>query len=467
MVGADAKLPYREVRDQNGRMYRVGEDPRQLMGYSRTVMIVLPWIAMMLASALEYGWGAASGTVAQEYHWSLTTAFWNYSVYVLFEAGISYFNGYLRERNILKPKYAVMIGGILVAVAYFFLAHSVQPWISYVGYAMLGGLGSGLVYSTCVAMVSKWYPEKKGWRTGFVDGGWAYGAVPFIILYATNFNTHDFISILYMTGVILGGGLFIVSFWFKDPPKNWWPQQVDPLKWSESNSLRALRHNPPATNHLNTKQMWRTGKPFWMLIEFMLIAGTSLFGVGFYFPFAQAEHLGTVAVIAGATGFAFTDGIGRPIVALFSDYVGRQRAMVIVYAVLGISSILVLYAGQFHNAALFVIFALLAGGTSGSLFVLNPLMTSDYFGENHLTQNYGTIYAGKVVGGFYGGVVSAVIISAGAAGFVWAFWVAGLMALVAALIALVFLKRPTKAQYDRVLQADAIPPKELGTTPTV
>jgi hypothetical protein len=38
-----------------------------------------------------------------------------------------------------------------------------------------------MVYSSCINIVAKWYPEKKGWRTGFVNGGWAYGSVPFII----------------------------------------------------------------------------------------------------------------------------------------------------------------------------------------------------------------------------------------------------------------------------------------------
>ena len=39
-----------------------------------------------------------------------------------------------------------------------------------------------MVYSSCINIVAKWYPEKKGWRTGFVNGGWAYGAVPFIFI---------------------------------------------------------------------------------------------------------------------------------------------------------------------------------------------------------------------------------------------------------------------------------------------
>lgn len=430
---------YKELVDDNGRVYRVGESPKTLMGYGRIVMIILPWIAMMLASTLEYGWGAASATVANEYHWNLTTAFWNYSVYVLFEAGVSYFNGYLRENNFLKPKHSILIGGILVVLAYYFLAHSVSPWIAYVGYAALGGIGSGLVYSTCVAMVSKWYPEKKGWRTGFVDGGWAYGAVPFIILYGADFNTHDFLFILYLTGAILGGGLILISFWFQDPPTNWWPEHVDPIHVSKS-----LRKHPPAKRQCTTRLMWRTPQPYWMFVEFMLIASTSLFGVGFYYPFGSAMHLGAVIVIAGATGFAFTDGVGRPLVGLLADYLGPQWTMVWVYSTLGISSVLVLWAGEAHNAVMFVITALVSGGTSGSLFVLNPLMTANYYGENHLTQNYGSIYAAKIVGGIYGGIGSAWLIGIG--GYHTAFIIAGGASLVAAGIAYWFLKPPTLVQ---------------------
>ena len=65
---------------------------------------------------------------------------------------------------------------------YGLLAQSTNIWEAYLGYAVLGGIGSGMVYSSAINIVAKWYPEKKGWRTGFVNGGWAYGAVPFIIV---------------------------------------------------------------------------------------------------------------------------------------------------------------------------------------------------------------------------------------------------------------------------------------------
>ena len=70
----------------------------------------------------------------------------------------------------------------LRVIGYGILAESTAIWEAYIGYAVLGGIGSGMVYSSCINIVAKWYPEKKGWRTGFVNGGWAYGAVPFILV---------------------------------------------------------------------------------------------------------------------------------------------------------------------------------------------------------------------------------------------------------------------------------------------
>src|ERR1700716_3773666 len=53
---------YREITDANGRVYRVGETDRDLLGRSRASMVWLPWIAMMAGSVFGYGYGAPPPT---------------------------------------------------------------------------------------------------------------------------------------------------------------------------------------------------------------------------------------------------------------------------------------------------------------------------------------------------------------------------------------------------------------------
>ncbi|MGH3627059.1 MAG: MFS transporter, partial [Sciscionella sp.] len=92
-------LPYREVTDANGRTYRVGETAEQILGRHRKWMMWLPWMAMMGVSVFEYGYGAAESTLEDVHGWSLTEAFWLVSIWAVFQAGIAFPAGRLREKG--------------------------------------------------------------------------------------------------------------------------------------------------------------------------------------------------------------------------------------------------------------------------------------------------------------------------------------------------------------------------------
>lgn len=439
---ADAPLGYREVTDENGRVYRIGESPKDIMGYGRWVMILVPWIAMLAISTFEYGWGAAEKTLATAYHWNLAAAFWNYTVYVIFEAGASFPTGWLRERGHLKPRYAVLIGGIMVLAAYIALAHASSLWTAYILYAAVGGWGSGMVYSSCINMTSKWYPERKGLRTGFVNGAYAYGSVPFIFLFSYDFTSHNYAVILEMVGVILGGIIILTSFLFRDPPKNWWPAQVDPLKWRSDRRNRALRKNPPAYKQFTYRETLRTWQVYILWLDFLLIAGVSLFGTGFNTPFAKSEHFGAFVAAASLGLIGLTNGVGRAFVGWVSDHLGRRMTMCIFFAMEGIVQFGVLAAGLNRVAWLYMVFAFFAGLGGGCLFPLFATITPDYFGETYNAQNYGIVYSAKIVGGVYGGVASAFVVTS--FGYTGAYVLAGCLGLLAAALTLTF-RRPTPA----------------------
>jgi MFS family permease len=173
---------YREVVSDTGRVFRVGETPKQLLGYPRWVVIVAAWAAMCLSGLVEYTWGALSGSLSSAHHWGAAPVFWLFSAFVVCESLVQIGTGLLRDKGILSVRWAVIIGGVICGIlAYSITAFSTTLWEAYLGYAVLGGIGSGMVYSSAINIVAKWYPDKKGWRTGFVNGGWAYGSVPFII----------------------------------------------------------------------------------------------------------------------------------------------------------------------------------------------------------------------------------------------------------------------------------------------
>ncbi|MCY0865063.1 MAG: MFS transporter [Sulfobacillus sp.] len=458
---ATQTLSYREITNAAGRVFRVGEKPEQLLGYPRWVVIIAAWVVMCLAGLLEYTWGALSGSLASMHHWGPAPVFWLFSFFVIFESFVQILTGYLRGKGILPVRWATMIGGIVCGVvAYGWLASTTSIWGAYASYAVLGGIGSGMCYSSAINIVAKWYPEAKGWRTGFVNGGWAYGSVPFIIgigAMATGggagvMSPSQTIGFIWMQGIIMSGGIVIASLFMKDPPKNWWPDHVDPLNWATNKrTARDLASNPPALRQYSLKEMWATPQPLWMGIQYALYIGSSLFGVAYYFPFAMSMHLAAVAAIAGAAGFSLTDGICRPIYGYISEYIGRRRMMAWAYALNAIFQMGTFVMGYLHSAIGFMICAIISGGLSGANFPMTAAMTSDYYGENNNAVNYGSIYAWKALGGSFAGGVAALIMTGTLYGNPQFHWFRGFLfgAVLAALGAIVVktkCKAPTMEQ---------------------
>ena len=448
---------YRIIVDDTGRKYRVGEGVKDItkrvgIGQGRTVLVWGAWMAFFFGSVIEYGWGVASTTVIAYYKWNYALAFFNYTVYVLFEATvIAYTYSWLRERGLISPRRTLLIAVPLVAMCYYFLAHSFAPWISYAGYAAIGGFGSGAGYATGGHVVSKWFPDKRGWRLGFVNGAWAYGAVPFIVYYGFFFNTKTFISVLYATGIILAVGLLIASFLVCDPPKYWWPKDVDPIAVRRGRlKSTELKNNPPAVAQFENSEFWSTRAGKALIVAFALGLSASLFNVGFYAPFGAAMGFGgTILFVVGAAGFAFTDGIGRPTMGFISNFIGRRKMLYIAYAIMGVGGLATLYAGYAHDAALWAFFAVLTGGVSGACFVFALIIAADYFGENNVAKNWSSAYIFKVIGGAFAGIIAAGILAA-TGNWTLVFYLGAAFSLLAAFLVWAYVKQPSAEEYARI-----------------
>jgi len=298
---------YREITDEHGRIYRVGETDRDILGHSRKFMVYLPWAAMMAISVFEYAYGSAEDTLSSAHGWTQSNTFWILSVWVFFQAGVAFPAGWLREKGIMPARRAMYVGAFMCLFGFLALSHLHNVWLAIIGFGVIGGLGSGFVYATCINMVGKWYPERKGGRTGFVNGGFAYGSLPFIFIFNYAFDTSNYHRVLDMIGVYVLIVVLVCAFFFRDPPKNWWPSDIDPLaKSGNSKSRAALEKNPPAVKQYTPMEAIKTGQLPLMWLSLVLTAGVSIFGISFQVDFAKevgfgplvaASSMGVMAVI--------------------------------------------------------------------------------------------------------------------------------------------------------------------------
>ncbi|WP_262704028.1 MULTISPECIES: OFA family MFS transporter [Streptomyces] len=433
-------LPFREVQDSKGRTYRIGETDRDILGHSRKLMVYLPWIAMMAISVSEYAYGSAEDTLSEAHGWTQSNTFWILSVWVFFQAGIAFPAGWLREKGILTARRAMLLGSGLCLIGFLALSHVDNVFMAIVGFGVIGGLGSGFVYATCINMVGKWFPERRGAKTGFVNGGFAYGALPFIFIFNYWFDTGNFDEVLDLIGVYVLIVVAVCAWFFKDPPKNWWPADIDPLSYNgNAKSATSLAKNPPAVRQYTPKEAIRTGMLPLMWFSLVLTAGVSIFGISFQVDYAKEVGFGPLVAASSMGIMSVINGVGRAVVGWLSDLWGRKTTLVFVIVVLGLAQFGVIWAGNIHNEVLFLFFAFLSGFGGGAFYPMFAALTPDYFGENYNATNYGLVYSGKLISGLFGGGLGSMVVDSW--GYDGAYALAGGISMVAAAVALL-LRQP-------------------------
>ena len=90
----------------------------------------------------------------------------------------AYIGGRIQDRK--GPRPVALVGGIIYAIgcilASFAQSHD-QLWLLVLGYGVISGFGLGFAYIVPIAMLQKWFPDKRGLITGLAVAGFGFGAV--------------------------------------------------------------------------------------------------------------------------------------------------------------------------------------------------------------------------------------------------------------------------------------------------
>ncbi len=449
-----ASAPYRELTDKNGRVYRVGESDIDIMGRKRKWMVILPWVGMMGISSAEYAFASAEDTLHKAHLWSSNSIFWMLTVWVFCQAAVAFPAGRLRESGKLPARWAMMLGALGTFMGYLSLAYAPHVVLAFIGFGMFSGMGAGMVYATCVNMVGKWYPERKGGKTGFVNGGFAYGSVPFVFLFKGVMDLSNYQVILVSVGVFLAAIVAVAGYFFKDPPKNWWPAEVDPLNPPDDpRARRALEKNPPAVKQFTPGEAWKTGRVAVMWFCLACTSGVNIFGIAFQIDIGEEAGF-AAGIVATAMAFkAIVNGTGRGVIGWLSDLYGRKQCLIAVCLILGSAQFGIIWAADAKNLTMFLVFSAISGFGGGAIFPMFAAMTADYFGENNNASNYGMVYSSKLVSGLGAGMGAVVVTAWGLNG---AFTLAGCIAYFACIVAL-FLKAPGRDYRGRLIKENPKP----------
>ena len=342
----------------------------------------------------------------------------------------TYVGGRIQDRR--GPRTVAMIGGAIYGIGVIiasFARSGDQLWLLVLGYGVLAGFGLGLAYIVPIAMLQKWFPDKRGLITGLAVGGFGFGAVitapiaQSLIAGNKDVPTSAFLplGIAYLIGSVVGAAFF------RNPPAGY---KVPGFEPATGGKVVDSGRDYTQGEALRTWQWYA----LMAILTLAVIAGISLISQAA----ASFTDIAGYTAIAAASAVGFLglfNGAGRIIWAALSERLGRMPTFI---AILAIEGVCLLLIPRVHNGAMFFLLAALVYLCYGGAFGTMPATAGDFFGVKNAGGIYGLMLIGWSLGGVVGPLIAAALIGT-TKNYSAAYTTIGIIALVA--VALTFITK--------------------------
>jgi OFA family oxalate/formate antiporter-like MFS transporter len=408
---------------------------------NRWAQLVMGIICMAMVANLQYGWTLFVNPLHDRFNWTRAEIQVAFSIFVLCETWLVPVEGFLMDK--FGPRPVIFVGGILAGLSWVLNSYATSLAVLYVS-AVIGGIGAGSVYGTCVGLALKWFPDKRGLAAGLTAAGFGAGAALTVTPIAHMVRTGGYAQAFFTFGLIQGIVVLIVSLFMIRPPTT---AIVAAVKGAV---------NPLTRRNISPGEMLKT-PVFWMLYLCMvLVASGGLMAAAEVAPIAKDYGVATTPVtFLWATLPLLTmvlsidslvNGLTRPLTGWISDHIGRENTMVLVFAVEGLAVWGLMRFG--HEPIGFLVFAPLIFLGYGEIFSLFPAVSGDTFGPKYAATNNGLLYTAKGTSSLL--IPLANVLKASAGTWVPVLWIAGALPILAAVLAKFVLSPMRRRMLERV-----------------
>jgi OFA family oxalate/formate antiporter-like MFS transporter len=340
---------------------------------------------MAMVANLQFGWTIFVNPIDARYHFGKAAIQVAFTLFILFQTWLLPLEAYLVDR--FGPRLLVMGASGLVAASWILYSRASTLGMLYVGSAV-GGIGTGLVYGTCVGNAVKWFDKRRGLASGITAAGFSSGAAITVIPLMRSLAVHGYQATLFNFGLIQGGIILIAALALKEP-------QGGPDQDSNSRLPQTARDSSP----LETLR----SPVFWMMyVSFALIAASGLMitaqlaPIATFFRVAHSQ-LALIGLSLPTLTLALSvnnvmNAVGRPLSGWASDLVGRELTLSVASFIGAVALVSLVVYG--NNPLAFVILASLVFLT-WDIYSIFPALTSDQFGKKYATTNYALLYTAK------------------------------------------------------------------------
>src|SRR5437868_9942196 len=339
-------------------------------------VIAIAGIFFQIALGAVYAWSVCRVSLAKQFGWSISEVTLTFTISIFMLGIAAFFGGLWLNRK--GPRIVAFTGGALYGLGVFLASFSHNLWWLYLSYGLIGGIGLGFGYIVPVAVLVKWFPDRRGLITGIAVGGFGAGALitapvaTRLIQSVGVLSTFAYLGIAYLIVTVVTG-LFI-----RNPPDGWKPEGWMPTATQTSHRAG---HDFTLSEALKTWQWWA----LWLLLFLNTCAGISI--ISQEAPLFQELTKVSAVVAASMVGLAsIGNAVGRVFWAGISELITRR----VTFLVMFLSQILLFwFLPNITTASLMTIAAFVVLMCYGGGFGTMPAFAADYFGPKNVGPIYG------------------------------------------------------------------------------
>ncbi|HUE00672.1 MAG TPA: OFA family MFS transporter [Bryobacteraceae bacterium] len=339
--------------------------------------IAFAGILMQMALGAVYAWSVFRTPLVKQFHWTISQVTLTFTICVFVLGFAAFFGGLWLNRK--GPRVVALTGGFLYGLGVFLASFSANKllWL-YFSYGIIGGAGLGFGYIVPIAVLVKWFPDRRGLITGVAVGGFGAGALVTapvatrLIQSVGVLHTFAYLGIAYLIVVMVAG-------WFMQNP----PAGYTPAGWMPSATQAKQRAATDYTlgGALKTWQWWA----LWLALFLNTSAGISI--ISQESPMFQEIAKVTALVAAGMVGIAsIGNAVGRVFWAWVSDGITRRWTFVVMYL---FQAVLFWVMPSVTTASLLTLLTFVILMCYGGGFGTMPAFAADYFGARNVGPIYG------------------------------------------------------------------------------
>jgi MFS transporter, OFA family, oxalate/formate antiporter len=384
-------------------------------------------ITVMLCLGTVYSWSIFRKPLEKLLNVGATESLLPFTVLLVVFAVLMPITGFYINR--FGSRVVTAVGGIIMGLGYLLSSGDGNIPMLVITYGVIAGIGVGIAYGVPLAVVAKWFPDKKGLAVGLTVIGFGLSPLitaPLAIQLIKSYGVRQTFVIL---GIVFTMIILAISTTLKTPPTGW-----KPAGWNPPASVTTDVKSGNGVEMLQT----RTFYGLWLCYTIGTFAGLAAIGISS--PLAQEIiKLDKDTAAMAVSLFAVFNGLGRLVFGWLTDRLTPKFSAIASYVLILIASIMMLNVGQGDVLTYLLAFSLFYFSFGGWLAIA-PTSTLTLFRPEDYAKNYGVVFTAFGVGAL-GGTLLAGSIRDLFGSYINFFYPTAAMAIVGIVLAVFLLKR--------------------------